>query len=77
MAIGPGKYDIECETALKETGGKMTLLVVVDGKKGSGFSASTTQIDYMMHVPDMLETVARQIRADMMNMGGKHGIPSA
>jgi hypothetical protein len=68
MAIGPGKYDDLCTYVAEQAGtivtGGVAIVIIVGGNRGSGFS---TQADLktMSIVPDLLEAVAAQIRADM------------
>lgn len=63
MALGPGKYDDLCTYVRERTGGAV-LLIVAGGQNGSGFSV---QADFqtMLLLPDLLESVAAQIRRDM------------
>jgi hypothetical protein len=62
MALGPGKYDDECTTARERTGGQV-ILIVLGGERGSGFACQCTE--EMLHkLPDMLESIAAQIRED-------------
>jgi hypothetical protein len=68
MAIGPGKYDDLCETAREQAGAIGAILIIFDGKKGSGFSvqAPWELIDQM---PEMLRTLARMIEEDKNAVG--------
>lgn len=61
MAIGSGKYDDECTYVRERTQAKGTIVIVVDGNKGSGFAC---QADLLTTValPIMLENIAREIR---------------
>ena len=60
----PGKYDDVCTKAREETEAESVLLIVIKGKFGSGFSIQATG-PVLFTVPDMLEDVAKQIRADI------------
>jgi hypothetical protein len=64
MAAGPGKYDDLCTLVRERAAAAGALLIIVNGEKGSGFSC---QADLMTTagIPDLLEDIARQIRADM------------
>jgi hypothetical protein len=68
MALGPGKYDDVCTLVRKHAGmsddGGGVIVIVIGGQRGNGFScqadAATT-----LRLPDLLEEMARQIRADL------------
>jgi hypothetical protein len=67
MTIGPGKYDDLCTYVFKEArivnGG--AIVIVIGGNKGNGFSI-IGDMPTMMTLPVMLETMATQIRNDML-----------
>jgi hypothetical protein len=69
---GPGKYDDLCTYCAEQAGvaehGGGVIVIVINGNKGNGFAI---QADFatMLAIPDMLEYMAREIRADME--GGK------
>lgn len=66
MAIGPGKYDDVCTKARIETNATGTLLIILDGNKGSGFSCQIDKKEIArLRIPDILENMARQIRNDI------------
>lgn len=67
MTIGPGKYDDVCTkvrrlTGVDKTGGAV-VLIVLGGKHGHGFSMQS-DLETLKLLPDMLETMAKQIRKD-------------
>jgi hypothetical protein len=68
MTLGPGKYDDLCTYCAEQTGvtqhGGGVILIVIGGDKGNGFDV---QADFAttLALPDMLEYMAREIRADM------------
>jgi hypothetical protein len=62
MALGPGKYDDACTLARSVTGGHV-ILIVLGGGRGSGFSCQCGE-DALHLLPDMLESIAAQIRED-------------
>lgn len=64
--LGPGKYDDACVAAREMTGGSC-LLIVLDGKRGPGFSAQVALPD-LVKVPDVLRIVADQMQADIVNI---------
>lgn len=63
MAVGPGKYDDVCTQARASADAQGTVLIVINGRLGHGFSV---QADYttILRLPDLLEELARQLRAD-------------
>lgn len=63
MAIGPGKYDDLCTYVREKTQASGVLVVVINGNKGEGFSCQT-DLKTMLIVPDILETIAKQLRKD-------------
>ena len=42
MALGPGRYDPECTEVMVAHHAEVVLLVVIGGKKGSGFACQAT-----------------------------------
>lgn len=60
---GPGKYDDAATAARAITGGSV-LLIVIDGKQGGGFSVQIEDPTLLEKIPDILETVARNIRME-------------
>lgn len=70
MTMGPGRYDDVCTKARELAKAKGTLLIVLDGEKGNGFSCQA-DLKTMSQVPDILENIARQIRADMSMTNGR------
>jgi hypothetical protein len=60
--IGPGKYDAALSLARAATGG-CAILIVVDGKHGSGFACQTLPATMRM-IPSLLRQVADDIEAD-------------
>lgn len=66
MAQGPGKYDDVCTEARIATNAAATLLVVLAGDKGSGFSVQTGFPETTnMILPGILRDVATQIENDL------------
>jgi hypothetical protein len=62
--IGPGKYDDECTWVRERTRAAGVILIVADGARGWGFSMQAP-LDVTVQLPDMLERMAREIRADL------------
>lgn len=63
MALGPGKYDELCTQVRARANADGVLLIVFNGSNGSGFSAQA-DIETTLRIPEILEAVAAQIRAD-------------
>lgn len=59
---GPGKYDPECQRVFDETGAECVVLLVMGTDRGFGFSV-TGEMQWIIKLPEMLEDMARQIRA--------------
>lgn len=63
MALGPGKYD-DLATYVRETAkARAAFVIVLMGEHGSGFSVQG-DLDALWSVPELLEMMAAQIRAD-------------
>jgi hypothetical protein len=66
MALGPGKYDDVCTMVTEQVGigekGGGVIVIVLGGNKGSGFSCQA-DLRTTLLLPDMLEEIAKQIRA--------------
>lgn len=66
MAYGPGKYDDEAMETLRETAGRGVLLMVFEGKRGSGFSF-VGDINIILKVPTILREIATEIEKDLQS----------
>lgn len=64
-----GKYDAECELLLAVTGGLTTCVIVVDGRRGTGFSMSTRDPRHVGMLVSVLRDVADQLEADARKLG--------
>lgn len=62
--IGPGKYDDLCTHVLDEAKAEAVILIIRNGVHGDGFSMQAT-LPVLLTLPDMLEFLAKEIRADM------------
>ena len=62
--IGPGKYDTFCTFVRERTKARATIVIVVDGHLGSGFSCQATDPKTLEGLPEALEHIAWQMRAD-------------
>ena len=61
MALGPGKYDDLCTRAREEAGAESCVLIITNGKKGSGFSMQTANLTHLVTLPQVLRNVANEI----------------
>lgn len=59
-----GKYDDICEYVREQTQAAGTLVIICDGNKGNGFSASFTDVGLMVSIPTILRQVADQIEKE-------------
>ncbi len=59
---GPGKYDDLCSYVMDQTQANLAVVLVYGGNRGEGFSVQTTDLHILKTLPDMLETMAQQIR---------------
>lgn len=57
----PGKYDYLCTVASQCADAEGTILIIINGNHGSGFSVQATA-DIIGRLPELLETVANNIR---------------
>jgi hypothetical protein len=60
MPIGPGKYDDLATYVREQTQGRAVVVIVVNGNKGSGFSAQT-EVGAVLHLPKLLRVIADEI----------------
>lgn len=69
MATGPGKYDAECTHVRLTTKAAGVVLIVFGGAEGSGFSVQAPLV-VLRELPDILESMAAGIRADLPEPAG-------
>lgn len=62
MALGPGKYDDLASHVRGVAEADGVLLLVINGTRGSGFSAQLS-LALTLHLPEILRELARQIEA--------------
>ena len=67
MALGPGKYDDLCTEAREQVDASLVAVIVMGGKRGSGFSVQATPHGFQLLA--MLPTMLRDI-ADQIEEGG-------
>jgi hypothetical protein len=73
MADGPGKYGRECEAAHLAADADTTLLIVLNGHSGSGFSMSTKLLGGvpLSELPALLRGIAEQLEVDVRRRVGQ------
>lgn len=64
MSRGAGKYDALASKVRADAGAAGVVVIVLNGRDGSGFSVQANELLTRL-LPDLLEDVARQIRADL------------
>ena len=64
MPEGAGKYDEECTLVRNMTEGRLVLVAVIDGNKGSGFSVQCLSDVTLLKLADILENMVKSIRTD-------------
>ncbi len=65
MPVGPGRYDQETTRVRESLQAAGVILIVIEGKHGSGFSCQAPA-GTVLTVPELLEDVARKIRGDLV-----------
>lgn len=68
--IGPGKYDELCTLVREKAGARAAIVIVVDGDKGTGFSAQGTEV-VVTKLPAVLRILADKIEADAAEVGSE------
>lgn len=61
MSNGAGKYNDLCTEVRKQAEAQGAIVIVLGGKLGSGFSVQA-DVDTLSLLPEMLETIAKQLR---------------
>jgi hypothetical protein len=61
MSNDAGKYADLCAEVLRQAEAKGAIVIVLGGKLGSGFSIEA-DFETLCQLPDMLETIAKQMR---------------
>lgn len=69
MPLGPGKYDAICTVVREETNAQAAIVIIIGGNKGTGFSCQSAG-GPLQDLPEILETVARQMRESMKDIDG-------
>lgn len=65
MTIGRGRYDALCSIVHSEMQADLTILMVVNGHMGDGFSVNCNDPEMVKDVPALLETLAGRIREEL------------
>ena len=63
MALGPGKYDDVATLVRERTNADGVAVIIFNGDRGTGFSIQA-DLATTLSMPDILESVARQMRKD-------------
>lgn len=67
MAVGKGKYDDALTLALEFSYAQEGILVVFNGKGGSGFSVHGSKLR-LEKIPEILEHIAKEMRKDLPDL---------
>lgn len=70
MPLGPGIYDDLCTHVREQTNAKAAIVIIIGGNAGTGFSVQSQGNPIDTRLPDILETMAREIRASMKAKNG-------
>lgn len=62
--LGPGKYDTECTAVRESTKARGCILLVIEGDKGTGFSAQL-DLETTIKIPSLLRGMADSIDQDL------------
>ena len=65
MAVGPGKYDDIATAAREGAEARGIVVLVFEGKDGSGFSVQGHDVEFLLGLPAVMRDLANQIEADM------------
>lgn len=63
MAVGPGKYDDLCTYVREHAQASAAVVIVADGKHGSGFSVQAP-LEMQLALPKVLRELADLLEAD-------------
>jgi len=70
MPIGPGKYDDLCSYARDVAEAGATILIILGGKHGSGFSIQAPP-EFVLVLPKLLRKMADEIEDDFVTAKGE------
>jgi hypothetical protein len=74
MAHGPGKYDPLATYVRESAHAEGVVVIVINGSRGTGFSVQGTA-NVQAFLPDLLDHVAAQIRADLRHVSASGFTP--
>ena len=64
MTEKEGKYDVDCDKLLAQYEANLSLVFIVGGKKGAGFSVSCVDLNLLANLPTLLRKVADAIEQE-------------
>jgi len=76
MALGPGKYDDVCTRAMLETDAIASVLIVIEGNRGTGFSVNFRVPDpddapaLLAEIASAIRSMTNQMEADAAKLSG-------
>jgi hypothetical protein len=70
MPTGPGKYDDLCTYVREQSNARAACVIVWGGNKGHGFACQITDPAMIQSLPEMLEDIARQMKASKFREKG-------
>ncbi len=62
---GPGKYDELCTSVREQAQAKCAIVLIFDGKDGSGFSCQCQMNGPLFNLPAVLRDMANEIESDL------------
>jgi hypothetical protein len=67
MPVGPGKYGAHAEAILKDVGGDLCLVLVLNGRDGPSFDCATSNPAMLALVPGVLRQLADSIAVEVQH----------
>lgn len=65
MSHGPGKYDDLATIVRERSNARAVMVIVLGGNKGAGFSVQCEDPAVLAFLPDLLDQISADIRADI------------
>lgn len=62
MPVGPGKYGAIAEQVLLMVGGRLCVVIVLDGVNGSSFDVASADPKALLDLPETLRKVADNVQ---------------
>lgn len=75
MALGPSTYDDELTMAREMCGANTAILIIIDGRAGSGFACQGST-SVLIEMPAILRQVANDIETDLQMVKNAVNPPS-